>query len=95
MSQAGAYSADSRVAGGVEADLVAAVVAVADQADNELSLHSKQVGVHFVTAVTVPMNYSGDPKWCVQAEEEVVAAAPAAAASEPVAESIHSDLRFH
>ena len=97
MSQTGSHSADSRAAGVGEADLVAAVVAVADQADNELSLHSKQVGVHFVTAVTVPMNYSGDPR-CIQAEEEVVAAvaaAPAAAASEPVAESIHSDLRFH
>ena len=41
MSQAGAYSADSRVAGGVEADLVAAVVAVAvpGSADDGLSPH--------------------------------------------------------
>ena len=54
-----------------------------------------------MTAVTVPMNYSGDPR-CAEAEEVaaaavffVAAAAAAAIASESVDESIHFDLRFH
>ena len=62
--------------------------------------------MHFVAAVTVLVDYSGDPR-CTEAEQEVAAAPAAAAAaaavvavaaavaSEPVAESIHSDLRFH
>ena len=63
--------------------------------NDESSLHIKQVGVLFVTAGTVPMDYSGDPTCCIVAEEEVaVDTAAAAAASEQVAESIHSDLRF-
>ena len=43
MSQTGAHSADSRVAGGLEADLVAVIVAVAvpDSADDGLSLHQQ------------------------------------------------------
>ena len=85
------HSADSRVVG-EEADVVAAVVAAPDSANDESSLHIKQVGVLFVTAGTVPMEYSGDPR-CTVADEEVAAVA-AAAASEQVAESIHSDLRF-
>ena len=96
MTQTGPYSADSRVAGGGEVDLVAvvAVVAVPDSADDESSQHSKQVEVQFVAAATVPKDYSGEPT-CAEAEAEEVAVVAAAAASGEVAESIHSDLHFH
>ena len=97
------HSADSRVVG-EEADVDAVLVAVLDSADDEPSLHIKQVGVLFVTAGTVPMNYSGGPR-CTAADVEIVVVVPvvvaavvvvAVAAFEQVAVAalIHSDLHF-
>ena len=97
MTQTGPHSADSRVAGGGEVDLVAVVaVAVPDSADDESSQHSKQVEVQFVAAATVPKDYSGEPTRAeAEAEEVAVVVVAAAAASGEVAGSIHSDLHFH
>mmetsp|Transcript_15717 Transcript_15717/g.24426 ORF Transcript_15717/g.24426 Transcript_15717/m.24426 type:complete len:91 (+) Transcript_15717:558-830(+) len=86
------HSADSRDDGGE------AVGAAPDSAHDESSLHLKQVEAQLVAAVTVPMDYSGDPK-CIEADEEVadgvvVVVVPAASEKADVAVQIYSDVRF-
>ena len=88
------HSADSRDDGGE------AVGAAPDSAHDESSLHLKQVEAQLVAAVTVPMDYTGDPK-CIEADEEVadgvvvvVVVVPAASEKAAVAVQIYSGVHF-
>ena len=98
MTQVDVHSADSRVAGGKAAAVAVTVAAAPDSADDKPPLHTKQIGVHFVTAVTAPMDYWGEPgPKCTVAEEEFVVVdvvVPGTSEQDAVAALIQSDLHF-